>query len=513
MLDLNLKYSVYFFYAAAILSIIPYKYFLSRLNRYSENRNNPKTLTVLRDKLPALFWGVLVFFVINNTAYNIKVHDEFHLYLSVGLSVTSVLWGIWTLIHFYPIIVLQNKMLRMTVWGTVSIVLLYDNLAAWQIIPNIWEVSLIFYNFPTWSKLLIYNFLTLYSVILYLSVGHPCLKYITNKTETILDDDLLEIVKIPVIITILLGGIGYSNSILVLSTFAHNTIHAVITSIGIGVWTNAVLRAVSLTLRHFLNSKMNVARSEGNDISNIGFINEETLPAVSILLRIIIIVLATYYILYAWGIDPTAWLASAGIIGIAVAYASQDTLSSLLSGVAILTDSPYKMNDFLILDDGQRGRVESIGFRSTRLMTPEDIQIIIPNSIMANTKIVNISGDGSDYARIDCFAGVGYGSDIDLVRKLLLDVGNTLKYVLKANSDKKPQVHFVSMGASSLDFVLRVWLTDPNMYAHAQDEANTLIYKIFTEHNIEIPYTKQDLYLYPGAPIEVSGVTKQQSTK
>ena len=53
-------------------------------------------------------------------------------------------------------------------------------------------------------------------------------------------------------------------------------------------------------------------------------------------------------------------------------------------------NSPYKMNDF-ILDDGQRGRVDSIGFRSTRLMTPDDVQVIIPNAIMANTKIINIS--------------------------------------------------------------------------------------------------------------------------
>jgi small-conductance mechanosensitive channel len=146
-------------------------------------------------------------------------------------------------------------------------------------------------------------------------------------------------------------------------------------------------------------------------------------------------------------------------------------------------------------------------------MTPDDVQVVIPNAIMANSKIINISGGGSDYARIDCFAGVAYGTDIDKVRELLHEVSRQMTYTLLDKKEMEPQVHFIAMGASSLDFVLRVWLIDPNMYAQAQDEANTLIYKIFTAHGIEIPYTKQDLYLYPGAPIQISNVDKPPAAK
>ena len=129
-------------------------------------------------------------------------------------------------------------------------------------------------------------------------------------------------------------------------------------------------------------------------------------------------------------------------------------------------------------------------------MTMNNIEIIIPNSMMANAQIINMSGGKTAFARIDCAAGVAYGSDIDLVRSLLYDVSKQLNHVILDNDRYKPVVHFVSMGASSLDFTLRVWIDTPEHLLKIQDQANTLIYKTFTEHDIEIPYTKQDVYLY-----------------
>ncbi|MGC6509557.1 MAG: mechanosensitive ion channel family protein [Myxococcota bacterium] len=505
---------LYISLSAAFLLVLLYRLVRRRLKSFMSEQNIPETVVQIDQKLPILFWSTLLFFIFNNVLYNLE-HEHLTPNLkSLLLSGLSLIWGVIFTASIYPILVLQGRLLRSMIAGTILFVLFYDNLAAWQLIPGIWSVTLVFHEFGTIAKLLIYNFLTLYAVIAYLSVGHPMLEYLTRKSETDLDDDLLEMIKTPVVATIIIGAIGYSNSILQLSSFAHDTIHSTIVSAAIIVWTRTGLTGVSMTLNELLRKKQESAQLKGLDPHHIGgFINARTLPALNLTCRVIIVVLATNYVLHAWDVDPTAWLASAGIIGVAVAYASQDTLASLLAGVAILTDSPYKMNDFLILDDGQRGRVDSIGFRSTRLMTPDDVQVIIPNAIMANTKIINISGGGSDYARIDCMAGVAYGSDIELVRQLLFKVSKQMTYIISDTPEKTPQVHFVSMGASSLDFMLRVWLRDPAMYAQAQDEANTLIYTVFTEHNIEIPYTKQDLYLYPGAPIEVSNVVPTTAAK
>jgi small-conductance mechanosensitive channel len=107
-----------------------------------------------------------------------------------------------------------------------------------------------------------------------------------------------------------------------------------------------------------------------------------------------------------------------------------------------------------------------------------------------------MSGGKKRYARIDCAAGVAYGTDIDKVREILLNITTEMNHLVENSKETEPKVHFVSMGASSLDFVLRIWIVDPIHLLDVQNQANTLIYKRFTEANIEIPYSKQDVYLY-----------------
>ena len=218
-------------------------------------------------------------------------------------------------------------------------------------------------------------------------------------------------------------------------------------------------------------------------------------PLFTLLGKTLVLLFGVYWFLTAWGEDPTTILASAGIAGIAIAYASQDTLGSLFAGITIISDAPFKLGDFLILEDDSKGVVTQIGFRSTRLLTPENVEIVIPNSIMANSKIKNMSGGNIKFARVDCSAGVAYGSDVDRVREILLDIGNNLPYVHQ-DTHLKPMVHFIAMGESSLDFVLRVWIDDPSKLYDVQDHANTQIYKAFRKEGIEIPYNKQDVYLY-----------------
>jgi MscS family membrane protein len=82
-------------------------------------------------------------------------------------------------------------------------------------------------------------------------------------------------------------------------------------------------------------------------------------------------------------------LASAGIIGIAVGFAAKDTLANLFSGVFILADSPYKLGDYVVLEDNSRGKVTQISLRSTRMLTRDDVEVTVPNSITGNTKIIN----------------------------------------------------------------------------------------------------------------------------
>ena len=194
----------------------------------------------------------------------------------------------------------------------------------------------------------------------------------------------------------------------------------------------------------------------------------------------------------------TAWLASAGILGIAIGFAAKDTLANLFSGIFILADAPYKIGDFILLDSGERGQVTEIGIRSTRILTRDDIEIIIPNAAIANAKIVNESGGPYSKARVRVNVGVAYGSDIDRVRAVLEDIGRKSEFLV---DDPAPRVRFRELGESSLNFQLLGWVAEPVQRGVALDELYTAVYKRFAEENITIPFPQRDVHLYEPANV------------
>jgi MscS family membrane protein len=129
------------------------------------------------------------------------------------------------------------------------------------------------------------------------------------------------------------------------------------------------------------------------------------------------VMLGLYFIFLTCKIDMTAWLASAGVVGIA----AKDTLANLFPGVFILADSPYEIGDYIVIDSGERGKVTHIGLRSTRILTRDDLEITVPNSLIANGKIINESKGQHVKSRILLAVSVAYGSDIDKVRRVLLE--------------------------------------------------------------------------------------------
>ena len=202
--------------------------------------------------------------------------------------------------------------------------------------------------------------------------------------------------------------------------------------------------------------------------------------------------LAVYIIFTAWNIDMTAWLASAGIVGIAVGFAAKDTLANLFSGFFIVADAPYKIGDYINLDSGERGRVSAIGLRSTRLMTRDDIEITIPNGVIAAAKIVNESGGPARQMRQRIPVGVAYGSDVDQVCEVLLEVGKSHP---EARAQPEPRVRMRGFGASSLDFELLVWIEHPEDGGRIRHDLLMATYKALNKAGIEIPYAKQDVYI------------------
>jgi small-conductance mechanosensitive channel len=191
-----------------------------------------------------------------------------------------------------------------------------------------------------------------------------------------------------------------------------------------------------------------------------------------------------------WGIDMTAWLASAGIVGIAVGFAAKDTLANLFSGFFILADTPYRLYDYINLDGGDRGMVTHIGMRSTRILTRDDIEITIPNAVIANAKIINESGGPRRKIRLRIAVSVSYESDVDQVTDVLSAIAVSNQSVIQI---PEPRVRLRGFGSSSLDFELLCWIENPENRGLVSHELYMTIFKIFNENDIVIPFNQQDI--------------------
>ncbi len=221
-------------------------------------------------------------------------------------------------------------------------------------------------------------------------------------------------------------------------------------------------------------------------------VEERTLPLFDLIFTVAIVAAGAYALLQVWNIDATAWLASAGIIGIAVGFAAKDTLANLFAGFFIIADAPYKLGDYVVLDSGERGEVTKVGIRSTRLLTRDDVEVTIPNSVIANAKIMNESGGRWMKYRIRLKVGVAYGSDVHRVVEVLEATAKTHSQVCQ---DPPPRVRMRGFGDSSLDFELLCWIERPVLRGAVAHELYMAVYDALNANGIEIPFPQRDLWV------------------
>lgn len=292
---------------------------------------------------------------------------------------------------------------------------------------------------------------------------------------------IFQAIRLPISLSIILLTIHQAINLFALPEVLISLTPKILQSIDIVIWGQFVFRSTRFALKHLsLNAK------DG------ALIRVQTLPLFENGASVIIVLLAMYLLFISWNIDMTAWLASAGVIGIAVGFAAKDTISNLLSGVFILADSPYKIGDYIVIDSGERGMVTHIGLRSTRILTRDDLEINVPNAIIANGKIVNESSGRHIKSRTRVAVSVSYQTDIDRAKQALLEIAAEETEICL---DPEPRVRFRRFGASGLDLELLVWIDDPEIRGRVVDSLNTAIYKGFAKRNIEIPYSKHDVYI------------------
>ncbi|MDB3868554.1 mechanosensitive ion channel family protein [Candidatus Marinimicrobia bacterium] len=296
----------------------------------------------------------------------------------------------------------------------------------------------------------------------------------TKKTETRFDDKLVDALHKPIYYSVFFLGISFSVNAVDLPDQFLFILLGLFKSITIVVWSFAISK-IFVELIKWSSQVGNTKK----------IIQKRTVPLFDNMGKITIFGGAVYFILLSWEIDVTGWVASAGILSVVIGFAAKDTLSNLFAGIFIMADAPYKEGDYINLDAGERGYVRSIGIRSTRIMTRDDIEITIPNSVIANSKIVNESGGPYEKERVRITISVSYESDIELVKQVLTEIAIASKNVC---SNPEPRVRFRKFADYGLTFQLLVWIEKPEVRGRVIDEINSSIFYKFRDENIEIPY-------------------------
>jgi len=304
---------------------------------------------------------------------------------------------------------------------------------------------------------------------------------LSRKTKTEVDDQLAVVLRRPIMYTIILAGVGWAVVDLGLKSTPKFVALGLIKTLAVVILGSTAMRVGTIFLEAL-----------SRQVDRYAWIQAKTLPLFDILIKILVVGGSIYFAFVAWHINVTSWLASAGIVGIAVGFAAKDTLANLFSGVFILADAPYKIGDFIILDNGVRGLVTDIGIRSTRLLTRDDVEVTLPNAVIANAKIVNETGGPHLKMRVRVKVSVAYDSDVDKVREVLMSCVENADHI---SHDPEPRVRFREFGDSGLKFELLAWIDEPVYRGRVLDALNTRVYKAFRKEGIEIPFSQHDVYI------------------
>ena len=235
----------------------------------------------------------------------------------------------------------------------------------------------------------------------------------------------------------------------------------------------------------------------------------EFAPIANTVFKIVVITAGFFALLGVWGVDVTPFIASAGVLGIIIGIAAQDTIGNLFAGVTLSFDKTYKVGDVLTLSTGERGTVTNITFRSTTIRTRDDVEVTIPNAEIANSRITNETAPRRR-RRIRLDVGVAYDSDLEAVRETLLSVAEEESMVLE---DPSPSVEAREFGDSAIDVQLKVYIRHPILRGRVTDRLIRRTHVRFREEGITIPFPQRTVsYLEPETTAPDADLTGHDGT-
>ena len=207
--------------------------------------------------------------------------------------------------------------------------------------------------------------------------------------------------------------------------------------------------------------------------------------------QIALVLVALVILLGHFDVDVSAIVATLGVGSLAVALAAKETLEDTLAGFVIMIDRPFRIGDRIEIQDLDTwGDVMDIGLRSSRIRTRDNRMVIVPNSVIGKSLIVNYSYPDTQY-RIQIHIGVEYGTEIELARETIISAVRGVEGVLP---NKSVEALFLEFGDSALNFRVRWWLESYVDTRQMFDRVNSAIYKALNEQGIGIPNPQLEVH-------------------
>ncbi|MBE0496244.1 MAG: mechanosensitive ion channel family protein [Campylobacterales bacterium] len=308
------------------------------------------------------------------------------------------------------------------------------------------------------------------------------LKSFTSKTKTSLDEKLVVALEEPLRFIFLLLGAYFAKQSLKLEALDGFFTH-LISSLATFILFWVLYRLINEFSTIFGAFSTRFGKKLSNDIEN--FIIKT--------LRVIIIAFGVMSILQIWGVNVSAFVASLGLGGLAIALAARDTVANLFGSLVLFTDRPFRVGDWIQTSDVE-GVVEDIGIRSTKVRTFAQALITVPNAIVANTAITNWTRMGK--RRIRMSLGVTYSTTTAQMEAILGDIRAHL-----ASNDTIHQetimIYFDEFGPSSLN-IFCYFFTKTTVWAEylkVREQVNLELMRIIERNGASFAFPTQSLHI------------------
>jgi MscS family membrane protein len=301
-------------------------------------------------------------------------------------------------------------------------------------------------------------------------------------TATDLDDRILRRVTPPVSLLVIFAGLYFSIKSLPLPEKVYAVVSGTVFVVNIIILTVIAYRMADEVLDWYAGR---VAERTGTRL------DQQVMPLLEKLVSIFLTGTALIITLKHFDYDILSIVTALGIGSLAIGMAAKDTLANMISGFTLMIDRPFRIGDRIQLTSGKWGDVIDIGLRSTKIKTPDNTLLIIPNAELCNSTLINLAfPDIRTKGRIN--VGVAYGSDVESVKDILVATAAGMPEVMK---DPVPEAFFVSFGDSAINLSLFFWVEDYARVFPVTDLLNSSILQRFRDEGIQIPYPTRTVML------------------